>query len=261
MSEVKYMMAENYGDGMGQQIQRRISIWAYCKLNGVKYVHNPIESLQHNYSNDGEFENKADNFFNLGEGELGRSDVDESQITTKLCMNDYFDENGVDLYDKVRDEFREKYFNTEKPKLVFDESKENVAVHVRRGDIVAGNRTNRFRKRGNVDEYFISAMESIRDNSDEECKFYVYTQTRTTKFGTMRKRDLSMFDNFRNLDMDVELVVNGCPFSDIHHIMMSDVIVMSKSAFSYVPALFSDAHVIYNKFWNEPKSYWEIKEA
>ena len=176
-------------------------------------------------------------------------------------MNDYFDENGVDLYDKVRDEFREKYFNTEKPKLVFDESKENVAVHVRRGDIVAGNRTNRFRKRGNVDEYFISAMESIRDNSDEGCKFYVYTQTRTTKFGTMRKRDLSMFDNFRNLDMDVELVVNGCPFSDIHHIMMSDVIVMSKSALSYVPALFSDAHVIYNKFWNEPKSYWEIKEA
>lgn len=257
MSELKYMMADYYGDGMGQQIQRRISIWAYCKLNNLKYVHNPIESLQHNYLNDGEFENKADNFFNLGDGELSIDDVDSSQIITKLCMNDYFNKNGVDLYDKVRGEFREKYFRTPKPEVVYDSAKKNIAVHVRRGDIVG--KKHRFRKRGNDDQYFISLMEDLNKRYNKKCKFYLFSQTKTTKNGKMRKANLSMFDNFKKLNMDIQFVINGCPFSDIHHIMMSDIIIMSKSAFSYVPALFSNAHVIYNKFWDEPKSYWEIR--
>ena len=51
-----------FGDGTGSQIQRRLSIWAYCKLNNLKYVHTPFFKMEHNYEKDESFEDKWENF-------------------------------------------------------------------------------------------------------------------------------------------------------------------------------------------------------
>ena len=117
------------------------------------------------------------------------------------------------------------------------------------------------RKRFTSDEYFISVMSKLNEELNGKCKFYLYSQTPKFKNEYQRTRnnfDGDLFEKYRNLDMDAELVIDGCPFSDFHHLMMSDVLVTSKSSFSYLPAMFTDARVIYNKFWHEPKSYWEI---
>lgn len=250
----KYM---GFGDGVGSQIQRRASIWAYCKLNGVKYVHTPFFPLEHNYDKDNVFEEKWENFFNLGDRELQLSDVNESELDYVENMHDFFNkENTPDLYDKVRDEFRKKYFMTEKPKLVFDENFINIAVHVRRGDIVG--RKHRFKKRGTSDEYFISLMEKLnQETTKKPYKFYVFSQNKTAKRGFRMKKQGDIFEKYRNLDLNVELMIDGCPFFDFHHLLMSDVLITSKSSFPYVAGLFSVNRVIYNKFWHEPKSYWE----
>jgi hypothetical protein len=251
---VKYLTINNdWADGGGSQIQRRMSIWAYCKLNNIQYVHTPVFPVEHNYDEDGSFEDKWENFFNLGHGELSLDDVDESELSYVESMNEYFDESGVDLYDKLRDDFFEKYFLTEKPKLVFDEDKVNVAVHVRR----PAYRAKQQEDRKISDEYYISVMESIKEeaqNSDRECKFYIYSVS--PKHYNFCRVDI--YREYRNLDMDIELVIDGCPFSDMHHMMMSDVLVTSKSSFSYLPALFTGAKVFYHKFWHEPKSYWVV---
>ena len=68
----KYM---GFGDGTGSQIHRRVSVWTYCKLNNVKYVHTPFFTMEHNYEKDEAFENKWENFFNLGYGELQLNEV------------------------------------------------------------------------------------------------------------------------------------------------------------------------------------------
>ena len=104
-----------FGDGVGSQIQRRISIWAYCKLNDIQYVHTPFFELEHNYEKDDKFENNWESFFNIRQNELSLEDVDSSHLSYTESMNKYFDENSPDLYDEVRDEFRKKYFMTENP--------------------------------------------------------------------------------------------------------------------------------------------------
>ena len=48
------------------------------------------------------------------------------------------------------------------------------------------------------------------------------------------------------------------PFMPTPLVSRINVLITSKSSFPYVAGLFSTNRVIYNKFWHEPKSYWEI---
>ena len=83
------------------------------------------------------------------------------------------------------------------------------------------------------------------------------TNLETGKWGNYNK---TLFDNFKNLDL--ELILNGCPFSDFHHLMMADILVTSKSFFSYVSALMTKSKVIFHDWGNYalPKSYWEVNK-
>ena len=53
---------------------------------------------------------------------MSLNEINESELNYEPFMSHYFNQHGVDLYDNVRDEYREKYFKTEKPKLVYDEN-------------------------------------------------------------------------------------------------------------------------------------------
>lgn len=258
--DCNYIKNSHYADGMGMQFFRRFSVWAYCKLYHKKYVHLPFQELEHNYDSNPNFEKIVDNFFNLGYNELSLEDVANENVCEYQCLRDYFDNGKVDLYNEVLDEYKEKYFATEKPELKYNKSKTNVAVHVRRGDII--DRKHRFRRRGSPNEYYLNLMKQINKDYDN-CKFYVFSQNKSHKRGKQDKSikgNTSAFKDFLETDMDVELILDDCPFSDFHHITMSDVIIMSKSAFSYVPGLLSNARILYNKdFWFKPKSSWEIR--
>ena len=79
-------------------------------------------------------------------------------------------------------------------------------------------------------------MKQINKDYDN-CKFYIFSQNKSHKRGKQDKSikgNTTAFSDFLETDMDVKLILDDCPFSDFHHITMSDVIIMSKSAFSYV---------------------------
>jgi hypothetical protein len=205
-------------DGATSQMHRRLSIWAYCKLNNVQYVHGPFFTSEHNYNNDPSFEDKWETFFNLGDKELTLDDVDKSEVKHEPWKCHYFNHHGVDLYDQVRDEYREKYFKTEKPTLVYDESVTNIAVHVRRGDILG---RHRFKKFGLPDEYYISVMEKLnkelKEKSDKKIKFYVFSEYKThvnkqlgtnLEYGKWGPYNKTLFDNFKNLDLAIQSVIS-----------------------------------------------------
>jgi hypothetical protein len=271
---MKYLTAKfdpGTDDGAPSQMHRRLSIWAYCKLNEIQYVHTPFFTTEHNYDNDPEFENKWENFFNLGHDELSLNDVDESELNYEPYMAQYFNQHGMDLYDQVRDEYLKKYFKTKKPKLVYDENYINVAVHVRRGDICGKHRFKRF---GLPDEYYISVMEKLnnelKETSNKKIKFYVFSEYKThankqlgvdLTTGKWGKYNSTLFNKFENLDLNYELILNGCPFSDFHHLLMSDILVTSKSYFSFVPALLTTGDVMWHP-WNQQtaKSYWKLQK-
>lgn len=236
-----------YGDGIGSQLQRRLSLWAWCELTGNTYVHQPFFSLEHNYKKDPKFESKCETFFNIGQDEITVADHGTRPLIKEISKTKYFDSNGADLYDTIRDKFIHKYNITHKPKLLFDSDYTNVAIHIRRGDVVDRNLTKRYIH----DQYYVDHINNISQLFSNDCKFYIFSESTKTK---------NIFKQFEQLDHDVNLMIDGCPLEAFHHMLHADVLITGASSFSYVPALMSKNKIYYTQFWHAPKTYWNINK-
>lgn len=114
----------------------------------------------------------------------------------------------------------------------------HIAIHVRRGD--STNNTRRFVNHS----YFINVLDDITEYlklHNRACSIQLYSE------GV--REDLPEFEKYPNLTYRL----NDDHFDTLHHMICADVLVMSKSTFSYLPALFNtNGVIIYKPFWLLP---------
>ena len=126
----------------------------------------------------------------------------------------------------------------------------NIVVHVRRGDS-----TNNKRRFVNHD-YFVNCLKCITHWLDSRMINYsiqIYSEG--------KKDDLQEFEIFNKLTYRL----NDDHFDTLHHMICADILIMSKSTFSYLPALLNENGVIvYKPFWLLPpkplESNWIIAD-
>jgi len=257
-------------DGAGAQIQAVLSTMLFADELDIKYVHTPFKKISypfyfkeigHNIDNDKSFEGKWEFFTNLGFNELavGQMKLDKLDIVqvghprevkkiknTLYVITDChkFADRNPNLYFKLLPKFQQKYAESaEKPDLYFDQSKINVAIHIRRGDV-----TQEDSKRYTSNRFVLSITKGISStlkDLGEEPVFHIYSQGDEEKFVSLVE-DGTVFH------------LNECPFTTFHHMVSADVLVMAKSSFSCSAALFSNGIKIYLPFWHKPLKDWII---
>lgn len=141
-------------------------------------------------------------------------------------------------------------------KLVFQKDHFNIAVHVRRGDIVAGQKTGNLnhQMRWQDNDYFKNVLTNVLKalETDRPVSIYLFSQGVPEDF-----RDFDSFDNIRLcLDMNAQ--------DSFLHMVFADLLITSKSSFSYKPALLSRGiRVCPKDFWhgypNDPK--WILADS
>jgi hypothetical protein len=118
--------------------------------------------------------------------------------------------------------------------------KDKVVFHLRRGDVSSASFPNRYTS---IDCYLkLIAELSILDPN---LKFIIHSQTKGLT--SLEIRDLSHVS---------ELILDAKLNSAWEDMINAEILVIAKSSFSYVPALYSKATVIYQPFWHEMKSEW-----
>jgi hypothetical protein len=227
---------------------------------GLVYVHTPFKRIQHNPNGDPKWEAKWEKFFNLGEGEILREQLTKPWIErvriSKLIELPYSGDNVLYVvkhcheyanyfpyrYQAISDRFAEKYYSSAKNELPchYDRSRLNIAVHVRRDDVVQqGPTANRY----STNEFVASVLRQIIDvalNTTLPVSVRLYSEGQVVDFGELG-------------DMDIEFHLNECPFSTLNNLVRADVLLMSKSAFSYVAALLSRGVKVFEPF--DPTSF------
>lgn len=126
---------------------------------------------------------------------------------------------------------------------LLEDGKVNVAIHIRRGDIMAmmkagvGSWKERY-----VDlAYFVDLAKELETlcGEDRLC-FNIFSQ------GDLA--DFQAFDCLTNVHYRLDYDV----FASFHYLAMADVLVGSPSSFSYLPSLFSDGVKIFRSpFWHD----------
>lgn len=141
-------------------------------------------------------------------------------------------------------------------RLIFSADHFNIAVHVRRGDIVAGQRTGNpnHQMRWQDNDYFHKVLGNVLValKTEKPVAIYLFSQGKRDNF-----KEFEAFDKLHLcLDMGAQ--------DSFLHMVFADLLITSKSSFSYKPALLSKGiRVCPREFWHgypdDPK--WILADA
>jgi hypothetical protein len=150
----------------------------------------------------------------------------------------YFADAHPEAYRDVIPELRKRYYHHRSP---VKNSVLTIAVHVRRGDVTVQHhrRYTPIAKVVRTTERILSAMKG----SGRQVRIVVHSVGCAEEFAPLR-------------GLGVELNLYGDAIATFRQLVEADILVMSKSSFSYVAALLSDGLVLYEPFWHSPLSDW-----
>jgi hypothetical protein len=258
-----YITCSGKRDGAGAQALAIMSTMVFAEIMHIKYIHTPFAMLQHNYENDVDWEKKWENFFNLGKGELKIGDnllnisreipLGESPLKIRKQTNTLFVvrhcHDYVDMfpnkYFRLKNKLVEKYYASSKSGygLHYEPNKVNVAIHLRRGDV---NDKNQFRDKFTENRFVVDVLSKILEIfalQGVESSICIYSIGEMAEFKELEKLNLKFF-------------LNISPFTTFHNLVCADVLIMSKSTFSYSAALLSNGIVFYESFRHQPLNSW-----
>ena len=120
-------------------------------------------------------------------------------------------------------------------------------VHIRRGDV----NPNKYPNRYVYNKYYIDLLKCIISEIKE--KSYQITII-------SEKNSYEPFDNFKEFK-NIQFDLDTNTISNWKKIINSDIFIMSKSSYSYTPALFCRGIVIYINFWCPKINDWLLGDS
>lgn len=283
-TKIQYITARpNPGAGIGHQISNWISGYSLAKMWNMKYAYIPFS-----YEEKPFMPNEWDSLLGFAQGE---ERVDQLlKMGYKKVFLPMFDEHDLDEVNKIKriissytdkrifileqdqkinndlwciDILRRKYRNSncfrERPK--YEQDVINIAIHVRRGDIVQlGDKKNaNLTMRWLDDDYYIRIIDSIVEVIGEH-KYMLYLCSQG------EKATFKNYLKFKNMKLCTDLSA----IQTFRLLTDADILIMSRSGFSYQAAKLNNHGIIIYPFgfWHDvfdnkrtliPDSFGNIK--
>lgn len=273
-SDALYFAARpNPGAGIGHQMANWIAGYWFAEQFGLKFAHIPFASDKWEkflgfYQNEETFNDlekrgyrvvRIQAFDELNEEEVSRiRKIIHSYNGRKIIFlveqdQFYHDQYGV-MY-----QIQNKFYSCPERKnnnLIYSSNAFNIAVHVRRGDIVQRQeKTNEnLLMRFQANDYFVNALRSALEILKDKKNIHIYL------FSQGVPEDYPEFRQFENIHYCLDM---GAQESFLH-MVYADALITSKSSFSYKPALLSRGIKFCPKdFWHgyPDKADWILLDA
>ncbi|MEK7391935.1 MAG: hypothetical protein AAB214_05145 [Fibrobacterota bacterium] len=157
-----------------------------------------------------------------------------------VCEQDQFYRDQFGVIDIVREKFHARHKSSSIE--LYKEKVLHIAIHVRRGDIVSGQTSgnpNLQMRWQNVD-YFDQALRQITAVIPSDIPYLIHL------FSQGERSEFSLFDRFPGMRYHL----GSDEMETFLHFAFADILVTSKSSFSYKPALLSNGIKIC------PRNFW-----
>lgn len=262
---VNYLGARpNPGAGIGHQLANWMAGYHLAQRFGLKFAHIPFSGQHHPFR-----PNEWEALLGFGEGEavyknllmggvkrvllprFNVSNEDEVAVIRRIIAS-YADEPVVFLCEQdqfYRDlhtlipQLQHKFYAAparSADRLIFDSSHYNIAIHVRRGDIMADPSNPNLAMRYLSNDYYEKVLRQAlrRIHTDKPVHIYFFSQGQPA--------DYPEFAKYANLHWCMEMSAT----LSFLHMVYADLLITSKSSFSYKPALLNRGLKI------SPRYFW-----
>jgi hypothetical protein len=251
----------NPGAGIGHQLANWIAGYWWAGQFRLKFAHIPFSNEKWEY------------FLGFGEGEVAHSELlakgfqlvklplfsedNQGELKRiKRIIQSYSGDNVVFVCEQDQGyrqqfgnmaELQRKFFNAKarsENRLLYSSDYFNIAVHVRRGDIVQGqvDGNQNLQMRWQNNDYFVNVLTNVLKTMkpDRSVAIYVFSQ------GV--ESDFVEFNPFPSLHFCLDMNAQD----SFLHMVYADLLITSKSSFSYKPALLNKGiKLCPKKFWHD----------
>lgn len=255
-----YVTCDARAQGIGSQIFAILSVQLFAHKMGINYCHTPFRSAEHAEGDPATWVQEWEEWLDLGCGAPAFSDLRDSHDVVQLDPREIFllrKKKGrlyvlpyahpvtdcfPDEYSRVTDPLRERIVkrSAHPPR---DGRTRRLVVHVRRGDVMPTWNVDRFTSNQTI----VRLVDQCRKATPVPLEVHVYSNGRP--------------EEFADLGEGFECHLNDDARSTLVALVEADVLIMAKSALSYVAGLLSRGVVVYERFWTPPKSEWVVAEA
>lgn len=243
------LSSEGKWDGFGSQLQAVYSLIAYCEYKNYNYIHTPFHRMHHNDENLSDFPSLMNSFVNL-----------ESQFKSVNSLTNYeksrlykFREGYMvhgsfhpEFFytNKVIEKIRKCYYSSNKPDIskIFLKDKYNIAVHIRRGDVSATQHVQRYTS----NDTYIQLLSKMKLPNNSF--IHIFSEGSPNDF-----------KEFTNKYKNITLHLNTNIKETFHCMVKADLLILSKSSFSYCAGLLNENKVdgeIIKNWWHKPLKKW-----
>lgn len=252
-----YTAQPNSGAGIGHQMANWIAGLWYAYQFKLKFAYLPFSTK------------KWDDFLGFGEGETTVAELkSKGYKIRKLPLFDENNKNEVDLNKRIiksyagkkivfiaeQDQFykaqygvmgdlKQKFYSATTRKndhLIYSKDNFNIAIHVRRGDIMTNPNNPNLAIRYLSNDYFEKVLRQVVDNIHTAKPIHIYFFSQGTP------ADYPEFSTFQNLHWCLDMNAQD----SFLHFVYADLLITSKSSFSYKPALLNNGIKVC------PKNFW-----
>jgi hypothetical protein len=250
------IMATGKGDGAGSQAQAAMSALCFAKAHGLPYIHRPFTSIQHAETDMPTWARTWEEYFNLGAFERHLDDetapvvaLDRLKLAPHaepviVATEHYlrFCNRDNDAWERVLPQLRAKFWEgKQRPK---QPGEIRLAIHMRRGDVSAGNK--KVAKNFTPNATFVHTLTRLKalvGQTPPELRIEIFSQGEPTMFA-----DLAELGAHLRLDE---------PALDTHRALVeADILVMSKGAFSYTAGVLHEGITLYDPQKYRPLHGW-----
>ncbi|WP_195500721.1 O-fucosyltransferase family protein [Bacteroides clarus] len=252
-----YAARPNPGAGIGHQLANWIAGYWYAKQLGLTFAHIPFSTPQ------------WDIFLGFGNGEVKVEELKRQGIKirklplftdgntiefalNKAIIQSYANEKVVFIAEQdqfykaqygVMEELKQKFHSAparKNEKLIYNKDHFNIAIHVRRGDIMLDPSNPNLVMRYLSNDYFEKVLKQVTENLQANKPIHIYF------FSQGKPEDYPEFAQYPNLHWCLDMNAQ----ESFLHFAYADLLITSKSSFSYKPALLNNGIKVC------PKNFW-----
>lgn len=269
---IKYEMTN---EGVGAQYQRIIGLLGIAKKHGLKFIHRKI-TVGHNYEDDLLWDEKWDDIFNI-KSINSIVEIDKENTTTNKEVVKLFNvsNNDIDMiiknpdkifsitlpfnivdnapniyYNIIRNDIINAYNNSNYELSLFDNDRKNIVIHIRvlnecDNEIETIQYENLIGIRYTSYEHYTILINKLK-NIYPNYNIHIFSQKKISLY----YKDIDKIENVK-LHLDTDAITS------FHHMCNSDILVIAKSSFSYLAAIYNKNKVIFFPFWHAPLDNWQ----
>eukprot|EP01083_Nonionella_stella_P020937 58067_1 len=239
-------------DGLGAQLRQIMECIAFARKHPqFEFYYHPLHGHAHGVNM-----REMDQFMNIGSDQKPWEPSMEPILN--LNLHRIINDAPSYYYDDALLSYVKSLHNTTQP--VHNCSDFNIGVHIRRGDTIHSSN-----HRLLADDYYVHIMKEIlyqiETNHINELKndivFNIYSERNlnVTNLNMLIQQNIV----YQNRSVSFKYHIDISVKDTIYSLIDSDALILSKSSFSYIPALLSSSkYIYYAAFWHRPVNGWIV---